>query len=74
MSERIEKFVTELTLDEKAALTAGVDLWHGPGADRLGIPALEHGFRSGAVLDASQRVGRCCRREFFIFFRHGSSL
>src|SRR5580765_4853385 len=41
MSERIEKFVTELTLDEKAALTAGVDLWHGPGADRLGIPALK---------------------------------
>jgi beta-glucosidase len=41
MSERIEKFVAELTLDEKAALTAGVDLWHGPGADRLGIPALK---------------------------------
>jgi beta-glucosidase len=41
MSERIEKLVAELTLDEKAALTAGVDLWHGPGADRLGIPALK---------------------------------
>ena len=41
MSERIEKFVTELTLDEKAALTAGVDLWHGPGAERLGLPALK---------------------------------
>src|SRR5438132_12308047 len=41
MSERVEKFVTELTLDEKAALTAGVDLWHGPGVDRLGIPALK---------------------------------
>src|SRR5437763_14351861 len=41
MSERIEKLVTELTLDEKAALTAGVDLWHGPGAERLGLPALK---------------------------------
>ena len=41
MSERIEKLVAELTLDEKAALVAGVDLWHGPGVDRLGIPALK---------------------------------
>jgi beta-glucosidase len=41
MSERIEKLVAELTLDEKAALVAGVDLWHGPGIDRLGVPALK---------------------------------
>ena len=41
MSERIEKLVAELTLDEKAALAAGVDLWHGPGVDRLGIPPLK---------------------------------
>ena len=41
MSERVEKLVAELTLDEKAALAAGVDLWHGPGVDRLGVPALK---------------------------------
>jgi beta-glucosidase len=41
MSERIEKLVAELTLDEKAALVAGVDLWHGPGVERLGIPPLK---------------------------------
>ena len=41
MSERIEKLVAELTLDEKAALAAGVDLWHGPGVDRLGVPPLK---------------------------------
>ena len=41
MSERIEKLVTELTLDEKAALAAGVDLWHGPGVERLGVPPLK---------------------------------
>ena len=41
MSERIEKLVSELTLDEKAALAAGVDLWHGPGVDRLGVPPLK---------------------------------
>jgi beta-glucosidase len=41
MSERIEKLLVELTLDEKAALVAGSDLWHGPGVPRLGIPALK---------------------------------
>src|SRR4051812_1181299 len=41
MSERIEKLVAELTIDEKAALAAGVDLWHGPGVERLGVPALK---------------------------------
>ncbi len=41
MSERTDKLVTELTVDEKAALAAGVDLWHGPGVERLGIPALK---------------------------------
>ena len=41
MSERIEKLLVELTLDEKAALVAGIDLWHGPGVHRLGIPALK---------------------------------
>src|SRR5689334_10621095 len=41
MSERVEKLVEDLTLDEKAALVAGTDLWHGPGVPRLGIPALK---------------------------------
>src|SRR5262249_11977100 len=29
MSERVDKLVADLTLDEKAALAAGVDLWYG---------------------------------------------
>src|SRR3982750_1954712 len=41
MSERIEKMVTELAPDEKAWLVAGVDMWHGPGGERLGIPPLK---------------------------------
>ena len=41
MSERIEKLVSELTLDEKAVLVAGVDLWHGPGVERLGVTPLK---------------------------------
>jgi beta-glucosidase len=41
VSDRIDKLVAELTLDEKAALAAGIDLWHGPGVERLGIPPLK---------------------------------
>ena len=41
MSERIEKLLDELTLDEKAAMVAGVDLWHTAAVERLGIPALK---------------------------------
>ncbi len=41
MSERIEKLIGELTLDEKGALVGAVDLWHGPGVERLGIPPLK---------------------------------
>jgi len=41
MSERVDKLLVEMTVDEKAALVAGVDLWHGPGVPRLGLPALK---------------------------------
>ena len=38
--DRIAKLVAELTLDEKAALTAGVDMWTTVAVPRLGIPAV----------------------------------
>ncbi len=41
MSERVDKLVTDLDVDEKAALVAGIDLWHGPGVERLTIPPLK---------------------------------
>src|SRR5262249_2603083 len=41
MSERVDKLIADLDLDEKAALAAGVDLWYGPGAPRLGVSALK---------------------------------
>ena len=41
MSKRIDTLVHELTLGEKAALAAGIDLWHGPGVARLEIPPLK---------------------------------
>ncbi len=37
---RIAELVAELTLDEKVALTAGVDMWTTAAVPRLGIPAV----------------------------------
>src|SRR6202795_225989 len=41
MNARIDQLVGELTVDEKSAMVAGVDLWHTAGVPRLGIPALK---------------------------------
>jgi beta-glucosidase len=38
---RIDELLSELTLEEKAALTAGVDMWHGAAVDRVRLPALK---------------------------------
>ena len=37
----IDALVAAMTLDEKAALTAGVDNWHTAAIGRLGIPAVK---------------------------------
>jgi len=54
MSERIDTLLAELTLDEKAALTAGSDAWHTAPIARLGIPRMKFsdgpiGVRGGGV-------------------------
>lgn len=41
MSRRVDDLLAELTLDEKASLTSGVDMWHGHGVERVGITALK---------------------------------
>lgn len=41
MNARIDQLVGDLTVDEKAAMVAGVDLWHTAAVPRLGIPALK---------------------------------
>ncbi|GAA5031424.1 glycoside hydrolase family 3 C-terminal domain-containing protein [Microbacterium fluvii] len=48
-----EALVAELTLDEKAALTSGLDFWHTKPIERLGIPSImvtdgPHGLRKQA--------------------------
>lgn len=39
--ERVESLLAELTLDERAALTSGVNMWHGHSVDRVGLPGLK---------------------------------
>jgi beta-glucosidase len=41
ISSRIEELLRELTIDEKAVIVAGVDLWHTAAVERLGIPPLK---------------------------------
>ena len=41
MSERVDQLLGQLTLEEKAGLTAGVDMWHAGGAPRLGFRGLK---------------------------------
>ncbi|MDZ4826448.1 MAG: glycoside hydrolase family 3 C-terminal domain-containing protein, partial [Actinomycetota bacterium] len=41
MSERTDDLLDQLTIDEKAAMCAGVDMWHTAAVERLGIPALK---------------------------------
>ena len=40
-SERVERLLEELTLDEKCSLTAGASLWYLPPVKRVGLPALK---------------------------------
>ncbi|MGH8977671.1 MAG: glycoside hydrolase family 3 N-terminal domain-containing protein, partial [Acidimicrobiia bacterium] len=37
----IESLLGQCTVDEKAAMVAGVDMWHTAAVERLGIPALK---------------------------------
>jgi beta-glucosidase len=60
----IEALVAELTLEEKASLTAGVDMWNIPGVERLGIPAIRvtdgpNGARGSALLGIGEFTAAC---------------
>ena len=41
MTASVDELVQSMTLDEKASLTAGANLWYLPPVERLGIPALK---------------------------------
>lgn len=41
LNERVDDLIKRLTLEEKATLFAGKDMWHFNGVERLGIPPIE---------------------------------
>jgi beta-glucosidase-like glycosyl hydrolase len=41
MHDELSALISQLTVDEKAAMVAGVDMWHTAAVERLGIPALK---------------------------------
>jgi beta-glucosidase len=69
MARDIKKIISEMTLEEKAGLCSGLDVWHTKGVDRLEIPSImmadgPHGLRkkieSGADLGATKSVPAIC--------------
>ncbi len=51
--EKIQKLVSQMTLEEKAGMCSGEDFWHLKGVERLGIPSVmvtdgPHGIRKQA--------------------------
>lgn len=64
MSERVDQLVAELTVDEKASLTAGVDMWSTAAVDRVGIPAVTvtdgpNGARGTSLLGLGAETAVC---------------
>ena len=37
MTERVERLIATMSLDEKAAMTGGIDMWHAVGCERVGV-------------------------------------
>ena len=60
----VEKILQALTLDEKALLTAGADMWTTPAIDRVGVPAIRvtdgpNGARGSALLGLGDVTAAC---------------
>jgi beta-glucosidase len=61
---KVDGLLAALSLDEKAALTAGADMWTTTPIDRLGIPALKmtdgpNGARGSALFGAGSATAAC---------------
>jgi beta-glucosidase len=61
---RVDDLVAQLTLDEKASLTAGADMWSTVGVERLGIPSVvvtdgPNGARGATIPGAVDHTSAC---------------
>jgi len=61
MSERIEKLLAEMTLDEKVAAVTGLDMWHTRPNERLGVPQMKvtdgpNGARGDGLMGTGART------------------
>jgi len=55
-TQRVEDVLVQMTLEEKADMVAGVDMWHFKGVERLGVPSIRvtdcgHGVTSTGTDD-----------------------
>ncbi|MDD5339429.1 MAG: glycoside hydrolase family 3 N-terminal domain-containing protein, partial [Dehalococcoidales bacterium] len=65
MDKRIESLIKQMTLEEKVALTAGVDFWNTHAIERLKIPAIKvtdgpHGARTMDKADEKKTIPATC--------------
>jgi beta-glucosidase len=65
MPKRIELLLKQMTLEEKISLLAGIDFWHTPAIERLGIPAIKvtdgpHGARTIDETNNNQTLPATC--------------
>jgi len=63
-NERVEQLIAELTLDEKAGLTGGIDMWHAIGVERIGLRGLTvtdgpNGARGDSWTDTTSACTPC---------------
>ncbi|MBC7320939.1 glycosyl hydrolase, partial [bacterium] len=65
MERDIKKIISQMTLEEKASLCSGLDMWHTKPIERLGIPSImmtdgPHGLRKQAGPSFSDSVPATC--------------
>lgn len=64
MVDRVEALIAQLTIEEQAALTVGVDMWHAAGVERLGITGIKvtdgpNGARGAFFVGTSSACAPC---------------